>query len=202
MNKNKMLFEIKRKSVHLLSLMLIFIYYLVKQYFSHRTAILSLVAIFIALSFLEFIRIKLKKEIPLFKPLYRDWEKDKIPSSIYLILGVIIAFSAFEFEIAVAALLMMIFGDFSAALFGMGLGKHYIKSLHETSWEGIGIEFVVNLLVGLVLLNNFVVIIVMASIATFAESVLTSVDDNLSVPVLAGFAGQVTIMMLRILGLA
>lgn len=193
-----MLFELKRKSVHLLSIIFILVYYYIQKFFSHQTAILTLVFIFISISFLEFVRLKLGKEFSFLNGLYREREKDKIPSSIYLLLGVIIAFSAFNFNIAVTALLMMMFGDLAAALFGIGLGRHWLNITPEVSWEGIIIEFLINFIIGIIILQNLIVVLMMALVATFIESVLTSIDDNLAVPVLAGFAGQVTLMMLGI----
>ena len=201
MNK-KLAFEIKRKILHAFSLLYILIYFFVNKYFSHRTALLSLTFIFILLLFIEFVKIKYKKQVPLFHPFYREKEKNGLSGSIYLIIATIIVFAVFEFNIAVTALLMIIFGDMTAALVGLGFGKHWIKNIPRASWEGVIAEFVVNIIVGLLFLEHFIVVLIMASTATFIETVLTSSDDNMAVPLLAGFAGQSTLMFLRIMGLA
>lgn len=200
--KETLIFELRRKIIHLVSFIYIIAYYFVNQFFSHRTAILFLTSLFIFLSFLEFVRIKLNKKIPFFHSLHRERENGKISSSLYLIVGVIIAFSAFEFEIAVTAILMMIFGDLAAAMVGISFGRYYIKGFDKITWEGVLAEFLVNILIGFIFLNNIPVIFIMAITATFVETVLGNIDDNLSVPIVAGFSGQVAIMIMRVLGLA
>ncbi len=191
---DNLVFEIKRKLVHISSIFYIIIYCLIKEFFSQSAAILVLVFILICLSFLEFLKMKFNKKIPFFHHLYRENERNTISGSIYLILGVIIAFSAFEFNIAVTAILMMIFGDTASAIIGK-FGSHKIDHL-RCSWEGIVAELVVDLAVGFIFLNNIIVILFMAIIATIVETLLKPVDDNLAIPVVAGFAGQALMMIL------
>lgn len=196
-----MSFEIRRKIVHSFSILYIFIYFYVNKYFSHKTALLSLTLILILLLFIEFIKIKYQKKVPFFHPLYRESEKNGLSGSIYLIIGTIIAFAAFDFEIAVTALLMLIFGDMASALIGISFGKHWLENIPQKSWEGIIAEFIVDIAVGLIFLKYLPVVLVMAFTATLIETVLTSSDDNMAVPALAGFAGQSTLLFLRILGI-
>ena len=191
---DNLVLEIKRKLVHISSVFYIIIYCLIKEFFSQQAAILSLVFILICLSFLEFLRMKFNKEIPFFHQLYRENERDTVSGSIYRLIGIIIAFSAFEFNIAVTAILMMIFGDTASAIIGR-LGKHKIDHLSR-SWEGIAAEFIVDLVVGFILLNNVAIIIFMALIATITETLLKPIDDNLAIPIVAGFAGQALMMLL------
>lgn len=193
-------FEIKRKIFHFFSLIYILIYFYITKYFSHRAALLTLTFILILLFFIEFIKIKYDRSVPLFQFLYRKRERNNLSGSIFLLLGVIIAFAVFDFEIAVVALLMMIFGDMAAALVGLGFGKHWIKNVPKASWEGVIAEFFVDMVIGLIFLKFFWVVLAMALTATFIETVLVSSDDNLAVPVLAGFAGKSTLILLRILG--
>ena len=118
-----------------------------------------------------------------------------------MLLGVIIAFAVFDFEIAVVAILMMIFGDMTAAIVGLTFGKHWLKNIPKASWEGITAEFIVNLIIGIIFLPYFFVVLAMALTATFIETVLISSDDNLAVPVLAGFAGKASLVFFRIIGI-
>lgn len=200
MNKD-LKFELRRKFFHFLSLIYILIYIYISQYFSHRTALLTLTFIFIILLFIEFIKIKYNRKVPLFQKLYRKGEKDHLSGSIYLILGAIIAFAVFDFEIAVTALLMVVFGDIASCLVGLSIGKHWMKNIPHTSWEGVFAEFVVNIIIGFLFLKIFIIVLIMALVATFVETVLSSSDDNLAVPLLSGFAGQATLIFLRIFGL-
>lgn len=194
----KLSFEIKRKIVHAFSIIYIVIYYYVSQYFSHRAALLCLIFIFILLLFMEFIKIRYQMRIPIFQPIYREKEKYKISGSIYLILGTIIAFAVFDFEIAVTALLMMIFGDIASTIIGISLGKHWIRNIPGVSWEGIIAEFIVDIAIGFIFLKNPIVILAMAFTATFIEAVLNYSNDNLAVPILSGFAGQSALIFLKI----
>ena len=189
-------FEIRRKLIHLSSVAYILIYYFFEKIFSQKAALLTLVFLLICLSFLEFLKVKYNQKIPFFHKIYRDNERYTFSGSIYLIIGVIIAFGVFEFNIAVTAILMMIFGDTASALIGR-IGSHKIKRL-GISWEGILAEFLVDIAVGFIFLNNLPVILVMALTATFIEVVLKPVDDNLAIPVVAGFAGQSLMIILRI----
>jgi dolichol kinase len=190
-----LIFEIKRNLVHLSSVVYILIYYLVEKFFSQSTALLTLVFILILLSFLEFLKMRYNRQIPLFHHIYRDNERNTISGSIYLIIGVIIAFAIFDFNIAVTAILMMIFGDTASAIFGK-IGNHKIDGF-RASWEGIISEFLVDIAIGFIFLNNIPIIFIMALTATFVETVLKPVDDNLAVPVVAGFAGQALMVILR-----
>lgn len=192
------IFELRRKLVHISSVIYIILYYFINEFFSHRTAIYSLVFILIALSFMEFLKMKYSKKIPFFHKLYRDNEKNTLSGSIFLLLGIIIAFSAFEFNIAITAILMMIFGDAASGLMTM-IGNHKIEHL-STSWEGIIAEFLIDIAVGFIFLSNIPVIFLMALTATIVETLLKPVDDNLAVPIVSGFAGESLLILLRIFG--
>ena len=91
---------------------------------------------------------------------------------------------------------MMIFGDTASAIIGK-FGNHKLKHLN-CSWEGILSEFLVDIAVGFIFLNSIPIILIMALTATFIEVVLKAVDDNLAIPVVAGFAGQSLMIILRV----
>jgi len=98
--------------------------------------------------------------------------------------------SLFDFDIAIAVILMTVLGDMAAAIFGIAFGKHWIKKLKDTAWEGIAAEFVVDLIIGYLIIGNWIIVIPMAAMATFVETIFPHVDDNLAIPVFAGFIGQ------------
>lgn len=190
------IFELKRKLVHVLSIVYIIVYSLLNELFSKRTALLTLVLILIILSFLEFLQMKYNRKIPIFHQFYRENERDSFSGSIYLLIGTIIAFAVFDFNIAVTAILMMFLGDTASALVGR-LGKHRVDGI-KVSVEGIIAEFLVNLAVGFIFLNSIPIIFIMALTATIAEVLLTPIDDNLAVPIVAGFAGQALLSLMNI----
>ncbi len=194
-----LIFELRRKIFHILSAIYIFIYYFAQKFFSRETALLILILFLIILSFVEFLKIRYNAKIPFFYALYRENEKKVLSGSIYLLIGTIIALAVFDFNIAVTAILMMIFGDSASALFGR-IGNHKIKWLN-ISYEGIIAELLIDFAVGFIFLSNIFIIIAMAITATLVEIFLKSIDDNLAVPIAAGFAGQSLTIIFRILNI-
>ena len=140
---------------------------------------------------MEFFRINQKKRIPFFYIFWRKREKNRLASHIYFILGAIISFAVFDLDIALAALLMTTFGDLAAAITGIFFGKHWLKYIPNTAWEGIIAEFIVDVIVCWFILGNWLIVIPMALVATFVETVFTHADDNLAIPVFSGFIGQI-----------
>ena len=139
----------------------------------------------------------LKKKIPFFHRFWRKSERNRLGGEVYFVIGAIIVFTAFDFRIAVAALLMTVFGDMIAPLVGIAYGKSKIKGVvPRKSWEGTFAEFVVNLIIGFILLNNIIIIFAMALTATAVEVWITFVDDNLTIPVSAGLVGQILVLVL------
>jgi len=184
-------FEIKRKIFHIFALLYIAIYILVANYYDEQMAVLALLAILMFFIVLEFIRINFNVKVPIFNSLWRDREKNKIGGEIYFLIGAIIAFAVFDFNIALAVMLMTIFGDMTAALIGVFFGKKKIHSKSEKTWEGFFAELIVNIIVVLLLIDSFAIGLSMAFTAAFVETIFTHIDDNLAVPVTAGFVGQI-----------
>jgi dolichol kinase len=160
------------------------------KFFGHRIAILILLATLISFIAIEFFRVIEHKKIPIFHIFWRAKEENTLGGQVYLILGFIIALSLFDFPIAITVILMAVFGDTAAAIFGIAFGKHWIKKLPETAWEGIIAEFTVDIIIGYLIIGNWIIIIPTAAMATFVETVFPHVDDNLAIPAFAGFIGQ------------
>ena len=187
--------EVGRKIAHLFSLLYIAIYVIVNQNFGHVYAISTFVIILIAFLILEFFRVKLRKKIPLVYWMWREDEKDKLGAQIYTALGAIIVFAVFDFNIAVTALLMMIFGDFTAGMISMFFGKHKLIIPHKT-WEGVIAQFIVNIIIGIIFIDALVVALAMAFTATAVETIPTRINDNLTIPVASGFVGWLLINLI------
>jgi phytol kinase len=187
---SKLAFEAKRKAIHVLGILYVLGYWIFLKIFSHTIAMLVLLSVFISFIGIEYFRINEKKKIPVIHVLWRAKEENSLGGQVYYILGIIIALAIFDFRIAVAVILMTIFGDMAAAIFGIAFGKHWIKKIPDTAWEGVIAEFVIDLIIGYAILGNWIVVIPMAFMATFVETVFPHVDDNLAIPVFAGFVGQ------------
>ena len=193
---SKLAFEFKRKAIHLFGLIYLLFYWVALKFFkSTQIAILLLLSVLLILITIDFFRIIKRQKIPIFHIFWRKKEENTIGGQVYYILGMIIALAIFDFNIALAVILMTVLGDMAAAIIGMIFGKHWIKQLKDTAWEGIIAEFAVDLIIGYLIIGNWVIVIPMALMATFIETVFPHVDDSLTIPIFAGFIGQ-TIKML------
>lgn len=210
--------EIIRKSIHLLSILFLSIYVFFTEAINHKIALLILSFILIILLELEYARIEIGAKIPLIKKLWeyrREKEKENLGGEIYFLIGAIICLAIFDKRIATAAILMTTFGDMAAAIIGTKFGKTWIPFLKNKAVEGIIAEFIVNLIIGFLILRNYIdgrmwwtnsfvpsgepfwlIIIVMALTATIVETVVHKLDDNLLVPVFAGFNGEIILLFL------
>ena len=204
--------ELARKFVHFLSIFILLIYFAVSDFFNQKIALFLLVLILIIFLEFEYLRIEIGRKIPIlnniWKYLRREKEKDKLGGDIYFLIGAILVLSIFDTRIAIAAILMTTFGDLSAALIGQKFGYHPLGFMKDRAWEGIIAEFVVDVLIGFFVFfwgfwNNFafltnfevwVIIFVMSITATFVETIIYKMDDNLIIPIFSGFAGQMTLL--------
>jgi dolichol kinase len=183
--------------------------------FDKQIALMILVMILVIFLEFEYLRIEFGKKIPLLNRIWkyvrRDKEKGKLGGDVFFLIGAILVLSIFDTRIAMAAILMTTFGDMSAALIGTRFGKHYLVSLKDRAWEGILAEFSVDILIGFIIffqglfndftiLNNWkswVIIMVMSGTATVVETFIYKMDDNLLIPLFAGFNGQMALMLLE-----
>jgi len=139
------------------------------------------------------------------KYLRRDKEKDRIGGDVFFLIGAILVLAVFDLRIAMVAILMTTFGDLSAALVGQRFGKHQL--MKDRAWEGVIAEFVVDILIGVFVffifsgmafeIRTWIIILVMALTATFVETIVYKLDDNLLIPVFAGLNGQIALMVSR-----
>jgi phytol kinase len=153
----------------------------------------------IVVLFLDYFRLEHSMRIPLFYTMYREHEANRLGGHIFFALGAISAISLFSKEIAYAAVLMTTFGDLAAALIGKFYGKRRVfKKIfkNDKSIEGSASEFIIDFLVGMLILGDPVVSLVMAFFATLTETAVNKIDDNLVVPTLSGFFGQITLTLL------
>ena len=157
-----------------------------------------LIWVFVALVILiiiDYFRIEFKLEIPFYSHFIRDKEADRFNGLIYGLIATLLIFTFLPFEIALAALSMAIFGDAVACLVGKHLGGP--KVFKKKTFVGSTAAFIINILVGVVVLSNIVVIIVMALMATFVELSVDKIEDNLVVPVFTGIAGVVALYLIQ-----
>ncbi len=193
MNKSPLIWELLRKTVHLSGLLIVVGYTLILHFFSDRIAILAMTALLLILLEIEYIRLEHRSRITaIFDGFFRKHEEDNVSGSVFMVVSCIICFAAFDYWVAVVALFMTVFGDLFSALVGKTFGKAIIYN--TKTYVGTLAGFAANILVGFLILPElFFLILPMAVVATFTEVITNKMDDNLTVPLFAGFAGQMLV---------
>lgn len=187
--------EIKRKTIHVLGGLLIVAGYLgLEMYWGHRAALMGLVLALILLLAGEFARLELRL-MPFLREVLRPDEDARQSSAVPLLVGSIIAFAAFDQNIAIAAVLMITIGDAAANWARARFDKKTKQPGFQLTHADL-IEFAVNLMVAFLVLQDWNIALPMALIATVVESFSFKLDDNLTVPIASGFIGQLIIWLL------
>lgn len=181
--------EVKRKLFHLVILLVIIGYVVLEKNYNKQIALISLVALLGLILLAEYFRLEHGWRIPVFDQIIRAKEREHYYGVVYFLSATIICLAVFDFKIALAALLMTTFGDMAAALLGKKFG-HAIVFKRKTVM-GTMSELGVNVIVGFFILSNVYIIIAMAFIATFVETFISELDDNLLVPIFAALTGQI-----------
>ncbi len=193
MNKSPLIWELLRKTVHLSGLLIVVGYTLILHFFTDRIAILATTALLLILLEIEYVRLEHRSRITaMFDGFFRKHEEDNVSGSVFMVVSCIICFAAFDYWVAVVALFMTVFGDLFSALVGKTFGKTILYN--TKTYIGTLAGFAANVLVGFLILPElFFLIFPMAVIATFTEVITNKMDDNLTVPLFAGFAGQMLV---------
>lgn len=186
--------ELGKRIIHIIILIALVGYVIIERQFSKSTALMALIALLMLFILLEYFRLELDWKIPLFSQLIRAKERDRMYGIIYFLCATIICLAVFDFRIALAALLMTVFGDTFATI----IGKKYGTTLlfRNKTIAGSATELIVNLAVCFIVLLNFAnvyTIIIMAFTATIVEIIVDELDDNLLTPLFSGFIGQLLI---------
>ena len=186
--------EILRKLFHLMEIPVLLVYSYIHFVWDGRVAILALTALFLILLEVEYVRLEVRPKLPAIMSLFRPRERNNVTGTVFFIAATIIVFSAFDYSIAMLALLLTVFGDLVSALVGIKYGKH--KLFKKKTWEGFLAGLAMNLLVGWLFLPEFpLVFIPMALVASFVELITNKLDDNLTVPLFSGFTGQMIVYL-------
>ncbi len=190
--------EVGRKLIHLLILLVLIGYFLIKNSLGQQVALVSLVALLIIFLISEFFRLELGWKMPFFSAFIRPKEQNRMFGVIYFISATVICLAVFDPIIALSALLMTTFGDLMAALIGKRYGTTLI--FRNKTIVGFIAGLITNITVAMAMAFifsiNFYVLFVMALVATVVEILSDELDDNLMVPIFSGFVGQIITFML------
>lgn len=186
--------EILRKAAHVSGILIVVGYTLVYDYFSPRIALLSITALLLILIEIERIRLDHKPRIALLlEGIFRKHEQDSLSGAVFLVISCIICFAAFDYWVAFLAMFMTVFGDMAAAIFGKVFGR--VPIYGTKTLAGTLACVLMNILVGLMILPNYIELVIpMAFTAAFFEFITIRLDDNLTVPLFAGFIGQMVVI--------
>lgn len=190
--------ELVRKTLHLSSLLILIGYTILLNYTSERIAIMAMTAVLLILLEIEHLRIEHRPRLmSILEGLLRTREKDGLSGAAFMVISCIICFAAYEYWVALLALSMTVFVDMFAALFGKAFGGMTIR--HDKTLVGTLAGLAIGLIVGLLILPQFLLLTVtMAVTATLVELFTHKLDDNLTVPLVAGFIGQSVVYLSNI----
>jgi dolichol kinase len=181
--------ELKRKAIHLASLVIPVGYYLSPDSW-HRDWERALLASVILSLAIEVFRLNHPRTRNLFRhffgELIRNHEEASLLGSTYLLIACLLSIHLFPKPIAVLALCFLIVGDTVAAIVGKSVGRirMFGKTL-EGSLACLVVCFGITLFLPEV---PFHVAIVGAVVATIFELLPIPLDDNFRIPLSAGFA--------------
>ena len=128
--------------------------------------------------------------LSLLKPLLREYETSRVTGASHMFVASLVAFIVFERDIAMLALCFLAVGDALATIVGKYLSK---KSYPGKTLEGGLACFVSCVVTGLVFYYagfnvHWATVLVGAIVATVVEVVPLPVNDNLTMPLIAGLA--------------
>lgn len=184
--------ELSRKAIHLLTSIFPILYI---SLFSNKAAVLSLLVLLVIFSIsLEILRNRNKRLKIVFNRLFsfmlRDNEKNgQLTGATWLLIGFIATISIYPRDIAVPAIIFLTIGDSFAAIIGKLLPVGQIGSKHISgSMAGL----IASLIVVSYLNQNISILVLFlgATVAMFIELIPSRVNDNLTIPIISGFAMQ------------
>jgi dolichol kinase len=182
--------ELLRKGVHFTSIIIVLVY----AFMGKQAAQMLLITYLVIILGIEHLRLDRGFKLPIFHVVLRQKEKNAIGSYVYFTIGALVVVSVFSKNVAFAAILMTTFGDMSAALIGKRYGKIRIKN--GKSIEGCITEFLVDLIIAVLLIQNAYISLIMALVATYVETTFVSIDDNLAIPIFSASVAELAFIIL------
>ena len=179
--------ELRRKSIHLLGLVLPILYVFTTQH-TATIAVGALLTIALGVELLKALLPAFRGMfMRIFSPMLRSQERrGGLTGATYYLIGSFLCILLFDKTLAIVCLCFLTLGDLCAALIGKQWGR--IKLFSRKSLEGSLACFVVCTTVALLIGLHPVVAIAGALVATLIELLPTGVDDNVTIPLISGLA--------------
>lgn len=181
--------EIGRKLIHISWIIPLILYLYVFK------SLLFLLILFLVFFIADILRIYFNVKLPLLH-LLRKKEKKRFFAPTTTTFAIFLAFLLFREDIAITSVLMMVFGDTIAAIIGIKFGKIIFPLNKAKKIEGLFAEFIVDVIIGLLILKNYLIAIMMSLIATFVEGVNKKYDDNMLIILSASTIGTILLFIL------
>lgn len=179
--------ELTRKSIHLLGLVVPILYLFTSRNFA-IIGVGGLVALALGAELLKVLVPSVRATfLRIFSPILRSQEQKGGPTgATYFLIGSFLCVLFFDKTLAIVCLCFLTLGDLCAALIGKQWGR--IKLFSRKSLEGSLACFVVCIAVALLMRLHPAVAITGALVATVVELLPIGVDDNITMPLISGFA--------------
>lgn len=179
--------ELTRKSIHLLGLVVPILYLFTSRDFA-IIGVGGLVALALGAELLKVLVPSVRATfLRIFSPILRSQEQKGGPTgATYFLIGSFLCVLFFDKTLAIVCLCFLTLGDLCAALIGKQWGR--IKLFSRKSLEGSLACFVVCIAVALLMRLHPAVAITGALVATVVELLPIGVDDNITMPLISGFA--------------
>lgn len=177
--------EARRKMIHCLGATIPLLY----LFFPKQWLLLGFLVGFAIIALLEWLRLHGRLSLPCL----RDYEGKRIGAYVFFVVSAFLSILLFEKRIAIAAILMLTFGDTVSALAGAVLTSGQ-PDPHGKRLKPPGVMlamFLTSLLIGLLVLSPGLAAVLGASGATIADGVplqvrRVPVNDNLTIPLVSG----------------
>jgi dolichol kinase len=149
---------------------------------------------------LDFLRVEFRVPFPFLQDqfLLRPCEKTGLHGTTTALIACVIALAFFDFDIAMAAIAISIYGDSLAAIFGTLSGTGGFRVYRNKTVAGSLTMIIISAIVAYFFLQNIFIIIPMAILATLLEMVTEHLQDDIMICVFTPFVGQ---LVAKLLGL-
>jgi dolichol kinase len=174
-------------------------------YFSNKITtifiIVPFLCIFIVIEILRFYLFRFNERLfNIFRYILEEKERKSLLTTTWFLLSTFLTVALFRKEIAIMAVLFLIFGDSASSFFGLRFGR--TKIMGNRSLEGSLAFFITCLMVGIIMhftkvSLSWLVIILGALAATLAELLSLSLDDNFTI---ALFSGIIMTIVSKLIG--
>jgi dolichol kinase len=126
----------------------------------------------------------------IFSYILKEKERRSLLTTTWFLASILLTVALFRKDIAIAAMLFLIFGDTASAFFGERFGR--IKIMGNRSLEGSLAFFIICLIIGIIInlikvVNlSWLVIVIGALTAAIIEALPLPIDDNFTIALFSG----------------